>query len=385
VSGPKRRIAWRVLDAQYFTLAQRRERLFLIASPGNGTDPAKILFEYDGMRGNPPARRRTTQDVAGTVEASSAQSRGAGINPGELVTCGTLTHGRNAAGSATQQNALGGLLIPEARFACAEDVTQALTCGLGRGGPDDNKAQAGFYIVDRKADNSTAPTVTSHPYNDNISHEDGLIATAFNGAQDPVVSGEISGPCGRNAGQDTCIAFTERTRSSGRTLETQDDLAYALTNPGSGGRTHSRQVLDRFSAVRRLTPRECERLQGFPDDYTLIPYARKPAKRMDEDLIAYYMRGGRITFDECLRAAKDAPRYKAIGNSKPTNVIRWILLRIEYWYFKQQSYCPAWCPCLSSNIKMRHGTEICFETQMKYAVKYRAQEDVKKNYSVSQM
>ncbi len=54
--------------------------------------------------------------------------------------------------------------------------------------------------------------------------------------------------------------------------------------------------------VRRLTPRECERLQGFPDDYTLIPYRGKPAA--------------------------DGPRYKALGNSMAVNCMRWIGRRI---------------------------------------------------------
>lgn len=60
------------------------------------------------------------------------------------------------------------------------------------------------------------------------------------------------------------------------------------------------------SGVRRLTPRECERLQGFPDDYTAIPWRGRPA-------------------EEC----PDGPRYKAIGNSMATTVVRWIGERIE--------------------------------------------------------
>jgi DNA (cytosine-5)-methyltransferase 1 len=55
-------------------------------------------------------------------------------------------------------------------------------------------------------------------------------------------------------------------------------------------------------AVRRLTPRECERLQGFPDDWTAIPYRGKPAS--------------------------DGPRYKAIGNSMAVPVMKWIGERI---------------------------------------------------------
>ena len=56
------------------------------------------------------------------------------------------------------------------------------------------------------------------------------------------------------------------------------------------------------AAVRRLTPRECERLQGFSDDYTLVPYRGKPAA--------------------------DGPRYKALGNSMAVPVMRWIGERI---------------------------------------------------------
>ena len=64
-------------------------------------------------------------------------------------------------------------------------------------------------------------------------------------------------------------------------------------------------VVSSTSAVRRLTPRECERLQGMADDYTLIPWRGKPAS-------------------EC----PDGPRYKAIGNSKAVTVVRWIGRRL---------------------------------------------------------
>ena len=70
----------------------------------------------------------------------------------------------------------------------------------------------------------------------------------------------------------------------------------------SGG--SSRSYVDDQWAVRRLTPRECERLQGFPDDWTAIDRL-----------------GG--------KPAADSPRYKAIGNSMAVNVMRWIGRRIE--------------------------------------------------------
>ena len=104
------------------------------------------------------------------------------------------------------------------------------------------------------------------------------------------------------SGKQHAIAFTERGREQGRTFESQEELAYALTNPGSGGRTHSRQLYDGM-AVRRLTPLECERLQGFKDNCTQVPYRGKPAA--------------------------DGPRYKALGNSMAVPVMRWIGERIQ--------------------------------------------------------
>ena len=76
----------------------------------------------------------------------------------------------------------------------------------------------------------------------------------------------------------------------------------ATLNAASGVPNHSGPKILMPSAVRRLTPRECERLQGFPDDYTLTPYRGKPAA--------------------------DGPRYKALGNSMAVPVVRWIGERI---------------------------------------------------------
>jgi DNA (cytosine-5)-methyltransferase 1 len=90
-------------------------------------------------------------------------------------------------------------------------------------------------------------------------------------------------------------------------LEVGGEVAYALTAPAGGGRAQERNILDApRMAVRRLTPVECERLQGFPDDFTLIPYRNKSA-------------------DNC----PDGPRYKALGNSMAVPVMRWIGERIQ--------------------------------------------------------
>jgi DNA (cytosine-5)-methyltransferase 1 len=89
-----------------------------------------------------------------------------------------------------------------------------------------------------------------------------------------------------------------RGREGGATAELSDVPSALRASTGGGDKAH---VL--ASSVRRLTPRECERLQGFPDDYTLITYRGKPAA--------------------------DGPRYKSLGNSMAVPVMRWILLRIQ--------------------------------------------------------
>lgn len=123
--------------------------------------------------------------------------------------------------------------------------------------------------------------------------------------QDGYLPSEISPPLCSTDGGGTIpsIAFTERGRDQGRTFEAQEELAYALCNPGSGGRTHSRQIFTPMMAVRRLTPLECTRLQGFADDF----------------------------FDHVLYRGKppaDGPIYKALGNSMAVPVIAWIGKRI---------------------------------------------------------
>ncbi len=98
------------------------------------------------------------------------------------------------------------------------------------------------------------------------------------------------------------IAFQERGRDGGRSLEIGGDVAYALTAPAAGGRAQERNIAV-GTAVRRLMPVECERLQGFKDGHTAIIWRGKPAA--------------------------DGPRYKALGNSWAVNCARWIGQRIE--------------------------------------------------------
>jgi DNA (cytosine-5)-methyltransferase 1 len=88
----------------------------------------------------------------------------------------------------------------------------------------------------------------------------------------------------------------------------EKQIAGTLQSKESGGYSlnYTTGVHQPPMAIRRLTPKECERLQGFPDDWTKIPYRNKPA-------------------DQC----PDGPRYKACGNSMAVPVMRWISQRIQ--------------------------------------------------------
>lgn len=170
VFGPKRTIAWRVLDAQYFGVAQRRRRVFVVASARTGFDPARVLFERGGVRRDTPPSREAGEDITPTVTARARSPQNCG---GNLIALQNATRGAG-------QNGL----------------------GVSEGGP--------MYTLD---------TASQH----GVLHE---------------------------------------------------------------------------GAPRRLTPLECERLQGFPDNYTNVA------------------------------GLPDSARYKALGNSKAVPVVRWVGCRI---------------------------------------------------------
>ena len=252
VSGPERVIAWRVLDAQFFGVAQRRRRVFVVASARKGFDPSAVLFELDSVRRDSAPRRETQKAVA------------------------------------------------------------ALTArGVGTCGADDNQAQAGHLIAFGGGNTAghidVATSCTAHGIRLDFDTE----TFAVHGTQDPDTNRELAHTLGRNNGQENAIVtepFTLaiRGRSEGSTVEVRNDgTANALLTPNGGRAGMGVRAIGWGMQVRRLTPIECERLQGFPDNHTLIGWRGKDA-------------------DEC----PDGPRYKAIGNSMAVPVMRWIGERI---------------------------------------------------------
>lgn len=172
------------------------------------------------------------------------------------------------------------------------------------------------------------------PPGTDVDTADSLIVV--HGTQDhPDVRVDLAHTLGRNSGQENVVlAFVQNSRDEVRLMGgdgqivgalaaeagmkqqcfvatcVTGDIAHTLKAEGfdasEDGAGRGQPIVADKSAVRRLTPRECERLQGFPDDYTLIPYRGKAA-------------------DQC----PDGPRYKALGNSWAVNVVRWIGRRIQ--------------------------------------------------------
>ncbi|EAQ6127354.1 Dam family site-specific DNA-(adenine-N6)-methyltransferase [Salmonella enterica] len=303
VSGPERTIAWRVLDAQFFGVAQRRKRVFVVASARKGFDPAEVLFEFESVRRDTPPRREpqtaVTADTGNGAEGGSHWDNPANPHP-------TLN----------QSNNIGGIVASN----------QEIFAQRGAGIVSAYRMTAfGEYSGD-----GTASTVKARDYKDatdlavtysdisrtllsksNSSMAEDLDTYAIHGTQDPDTNHELAHTLGRNHGQENAI-ITEpytiaiRGREEGSTVEVRNDgTANALLTPNGGRAGMGVGAVGWGMQVRRLTPVECERLQGFPDNHTLISWRGKDAA-------------------DC----PDVPRYKAIGNSMAVPVMRWIGERI---------------------------------------------------------
>lgn len=274
VSGPKRVVAWRVLDAQFFGVAQRRRRVFVIASADPNFDPTAILFECDSVRRDTPPSRETGSQVAaltangvGTCDADDNQAQaghliaafGGGNTTGQIDVATTCTAHGNRQDFDTET-----FCLQHARIGRSD-----------KAGPQGKGYQADIAFT---LDASKTVDAVVFSSNGHASFSEGVgtlrakpgadhetVAVAFNWA----AAGNTSSDLGMNA------EYTGTLQAS--------------THPA---------VCDNMQ-VRRLMPVECERLQGFPDGHTDIP------------------------------GAKDGPRYKALGNSMAVPVMRWIGKRIS--------------------------------------------------------
>ena len=268
VFGPTREIAWRILDAQYFGVPQRRRRVFVIASAGS-LRPAEILFERQSQAGHPAAGAETWQNPAAAAPAGSHCDDPTNPHP-------TLNQSGSGGiiGQSNQEifSQRGGGLIP-VRMRGFGDHIQDNTTGTVKA--RDHKDATDLIVVHGRQD----PCTSDKAFTLDCQHSGNTNIVCINGN---IIGKDPNGTSGGN-GMGAI----------------QDGTAYTLT-------ATDRHAVSDGLQVRRLMPVECERLQGFPAGHTQIPWRGKPAA-------------------DC----PDSLRYKAIGNSMVVPVMRWIGARIE--------------------------------------------------------
>jgi DNA (cytosine-5)-methyltransferase 1 len=297
--------AYRVLDAQYIRVGgferavpQRRRRVFVVGYLGDWRRAAAVLFDAQSLRGDSAPRREAGQGVAPTISARTKGGGGLGTDfdldvgliTDDVARC--VTAGYSQRIDAKTEN-----------FVATREVAASLTRGA-------ESAGKGGYAGRRQEDDDNL-----------VAHA--LRAEGFDASEDGTGRGTPIVP----------IAFdtTQITSAANRSVPKAGDPCHPLAagahppaiafNPKAGGNpTIGKSYLNDGScytldtdctsvavqsawAVRRLTPLECERLQGFPDGFTDVPYRNR-------------------------NWTPDGPRYRALGNSMAVNAMRWIGERI---------------------------------------------------------
>ena len=303
VRGPKRTVAWRVLDAQYFGLAQRRKRVFVVASARDGFDPAEILFEFEGVRRDTQPSREAgkgfTHDTSPCLTASGRGVERVGDTRGQDPVVAVTKRGFRmvAFGEYADDNTASTMKARDYK-----DATDLVAYGMPGNG------------IGRKPENGGNSTQFMHEVAPAQTATDKHGVIAFNSRQDPV-SGDVPGALdtGSPQAQSVVLPLNSMTMQGRPSDDLKPRMGSGIGEPGdpqntlSAAHHHAVAVLTPPQyQVRRLTPVECERLQGFPDNYTAIPWRNKPA-------------------DQC----PDGPRYKSLGNSWAVPVVRWIGERID--------------------------------------------------------
>lgn len=293
VRGPRRAVAWRILDAQYFGVAQRRRRVFLVASAG-GLHPEQILFELEGVRRDSPPSREKGQEVtqvAGTLAANGGGLDSPAGNANELDFCipvnGSHWDGDYANPTLNQSNNIGGVGMSNQEIFSQRGAYLV---------PQDAPQVFGGNRCSGPIDVSTALNASASASGRLDFESETFVAQGFHGdVARTLTARHDSSPCA-DRGMDV-VAYG---------VAESPDLAHCLRSGASKADKHeSTTYVQPAMQVRRLTPTESERLQGFPDGHTLIPWRGKPA-------------------EDC----PDGPRYKALGNSMAVPVMRWIGERI---------------------------------------------------------
>lgn len=292
--------AWRVLDAQHFGVPQRRRRVFVVGYLGDWRRAAAVLFERESMSGNiAPGKQKgkavaefaangvgtcgPNDRVASTLDASFARLQGTSSQDCNHGHSHLVFGGNNTNGSI--------------------EVAQALNA-KGGSGRSDFESEAIIFDARQSVSQSSVPGPIAGALNTNA---EGLaVMVDFRNNTVDEVSQTL---------QSQNKSYSLNSMPSVLCLQSGDEIAPTLTAPNTtksvvdgkrqdGSRQDKHPIVLQELTLRRITPIEAERLQGFPDNYTLIPFKKKNAA--------------------------DGPRYKAIGNSMAVPVMKWIGERIQF-------------------------------------------------------
>lgn len=344
VAGPKRTVAWRVLDAQWHRVPQRRKRVFVlaVAGAGNWASADALLPVGERVPGNLEACRKAWQEAAGNAGSRIEGSHwdGERVHP-------TLYAHKSGVGLSDQEifSQRGAYLVP--------DVAPTLDGSYGDKWTGDQYCfRDGFFVYENHAQDSRVRemgdvcSTVSAKYGTGGGNTPIVVFTQNDAGRDASIDVAPTLRSGHGGGAvNQCVCLPVDIRNAIRQSDNDvtgkgwgdvGDPMYTLTAGGNTpgvcyiqgdiaagrrGAQHGMGVCEDVSfslltssphcvaynyVVRRLTPRECERLQGFPDDWTLIPWRGKPAA-------------------DC----PDSHRYKAVGNSMAVPVMWYIGRRIQ--------------------------------------------------------
>lgn len=289
VFGSQRAVAWRILDAQYFGVAQRRRRVFVVASARAGFDPTKVLFESDGLRRDiKPSRKAGAETAYGAVSHSLPAQSGRLDHNAQTFVRDAHQHHNWRKGETTNT------LTANLRKGVCGD-TPLVTCFDSRQDPNVYGDMAGPCSA------SFPPNaVMVHPIHDKATRHAGKTGK---GSGNGLGVGEKSDPSFTLTTGDKHAVFTTSLTpwDAQRVRVFAPEGVSPTISAGAKNSGNTTPSVLSGSTLRRLTPIECERLQGFPSNHTQVPWRKKQPQ-------------------DC----PDGPRYKAIGNSKAVPVIRWV-------------------------------------------------------------
>jgi DNA (cytosine-5)-methyltransferase 1 len=321
-------IAYRVLDAQFFGVPQRRRRVFVVGYLGDWRPSAAVLFESSSVFGNTPKGRKARKETAASAQ-TSPRGNGEGLNTGTVGTlCARDYKGINADDTCnnkivieTNDEKYVQLAFRKSRRAqSSEDCETWVNDGLANtlNNFDLGDTRTTHTIVTKESN-----VYENHPTDSRVKaiNKSSTVTARWGtgGGNVPFVREEQIGVDIYNVNLTHDIACTVTTQSGvnnttgPKLLEITEPIHPTLTTthgPRQGssdeGVASLKAVFQNTMRVRRLTPVECERLQGFPDNWTQIPYGKKPK-------------------EQC----PDGHRYKSLGNSMAVPVMRWIGRRIK--------------------------------------------------------